>query len=132
MYTEKALAIRRCKAIKADGTPCKSFAVWGKENQLCASHQPSKKIHKPRNPNRKKRRFHEKQPPPPAPAKPTPTHTGPAAGNADGPISPMKPTNRMNLKSLMMREMRWIVAGKYSYLRTLRDQFFFLLVVALW
>ena len=64
MYTEKALAIRRCKAIKADGTPCKSFAVWGKENQLCASHQPSKKIHKPRNPNRKNGGFMKNNRPP--------------------------------------------------------------------
>lgn len=43
-YSERARELRRCKAIKADGTQCRGWALWGGE--LCASH--TYKTHQPR------------------------------------------------------------------------------------
>jgi len=28
-YSEKAKALRQCKALKKDGEPCQAYAVWG-------------------------------------------------------------------------------------------------------
>ncbi len=35
-YSEKAKALRRCKATRQDGQPCQAYALWGGE--LCAGH----------------------------------------------------------------------------------------------
>ena len=35
-YSEKAKALRRCKALRKDGKPCQAWAVWG-EN-YCVAH----------------------------------------------------------------------------------------------
>ena len=38
MYNPEAVAERLCTAKKADGCPCRAWAVWGDSRQLCASH----------------------------------------------------------------------------------------------
>jgi hypothetical protein len=35
-YSERAKAVRRCKATRRDGQPCRAYANWGTE--LCAGH----------------------------------------------------------------------------------------------
>ena len=35
-YSEKAKALRRCKALRKDGKPCKAWAVWGED--FCMAH----------------------------------------------------------------------------------------------
>ena len=35
-YTEKAKALRRCQAVRADGQPCKAWAIWG--TYRCSAH----------------------------------------------------------------------------------------------
>lgn len=35
-YSERARELRRCKATRKDGQPCRAYAVWGQE--LCAGH----------------------------------------------------------------------------------------------
>lgn len=42
-YSEAARELRRCKGTRADGHPCKAWAVWG--GALCAAH-----LHKTRGP----------------------------------------------------------------------------------
>jgi len=37
-YSERAKKLRRCTAIKKDGTCCKAWAVWGDLRQLCVAH----------------------------------------------------------------------------------------------
>ncbi len=37
-YTPEAMALRRCKARCADGSPCHAFACWDDPRGLCASH----------------------------------------------------------------------------------------------
>lgn len=37
-YSEKARELRRCTQPKADGSPCRAWAVWGDVRQLCAPH----------------------------------------------------------------------------------------------
>lgn len=34
MYSEKAKQLRRCKAKKQDGTPCRAWAMWGDPRQF--------------------------------------------------------------------------------------------------
>jgi len=35
-YSEKAKALRRCKALRKDGKPCQAYAVWGED--FCMAH----------------------------------------------------------------------------------------------
>jgi hypothetical protein len=35
-YSERAKVLRRCKATRQDGQPCKAFALWG--GDTCAGH----------------------------------------------------------------------------------------------
>ena len=35
-YSEKAIKLRQCKAIKKDSEPCKAWAVWGED--FCIAH----------------------------------------------------------------------------------------------
>ena len=37
-YSEKAKKLRRCKAKKKDGTPCRAWAMWDNPDQLCSAH----------------------------------------------------------------------------------------------
>ena len=37
-YNRAALEQRRCTATKADGTPCRAWAVWDDARQLCVNH----------------------------------------------------------------------------------------------
>lgn len=37
-YSDKAKDLRRCTASKQDGEPCRAWAVWGDERQLCMAH----------------------------------------------------------------------------------------------
>ena len=37
-YTPEAEEARRCTAIKADGSPCRAWAVWDDDRQLCVVH----------------------------------------------------------------------------------------------
>lgn len=37
-YTAKARELRRCKQIRADGEPCRAWAVWGDPLGRCAGH----------------------------------------------------------------------------------------------
>src|SRR5215211_5315453 len=37
-YSERAKALRRCRASRKDGQPCKGYAVWGDPRGLCAAH----------------------------------------------------------------------------------------------
>jgi hypothetical protein len=37
-YTLKARRLRRCRAITKAGKPCKSWAIWGHPEGLCAAH----------------------------------------------------------------------------------------------
>jgi hypothetical protein len=41
MYTTHARALRRCKATKKDGTPCKAYAIWGRTR--CTAHTYAKR-----------------------------------------------------------------------------------------
>jgi hypothetical protein len=38
MYTERARALRRCKATRKDGTPCQRWACWDDPQGRCAAH----------------------------------------------------------------------------------------------
>lgn len=38
MYSEAAVAVRRCKGRRKDGEPCRAWAVWGDPKQLCVRH----------------------------------------------------------------------------------------------
>jgi hypothetical protein len=38
MYTAEAIELRRCKALRADGSPCKGWARWADPGQLCNIH----------------------------------------------------------------------------------------------
>ena len=38
MYSAAAIALRRCTATKADGSPCRAWAVWDDDRQLCVCH----------------------------------------------------------------------------------------------
>lgn len=38
MYSLRAIELRRCHAMKADGTPCHAWAVWGDWHGLCVKH----------------------------------------------------------------------------------------------
>lgn len=35
-YSEKAKALRQCKALRKDGKPCQAYAVWGED--FCMAH----------------------------------------------------------------------------------------------
>ncbi len=37
-YSERAKALRRCKAHKRDGTPCRAWACWNDPLQRCMAH----------------------------------------------------------------------------------------------
>lgn len=37
-YNARARALRQCTAKKADGSPCRAWAVWGDDRQLCNAH----------------------------------------------------------------------------------------------
>lgn len=37
-YSLQAESLRRCVAIKKDGAPCKAWARWGDDRQLCSNH----------------------------------------------------------------------------------------------
>lgn len=41
MYSELAKTIRRCRAVRADGQPCRAWAVWGLT--VCVAHSHRKK-----------------------------------------------------------------------------------------
>ena len=36
MYSEEAELLRRCTAMRADGDPCRAWALWNSNHQLCA------------------------------------------------------------------------------------------------
>lgn len=38
MYTPEAAGMRSCTAIRADGLPCRAWAVWRRDEQRCAAH----------------------------------------------------------------------------------------------
>ncbi|MBI4491925.1 MAG: hypothetical protein HY690_03930 [Chloroflexi bacterium] len=38
MYTSTAIARRRCLAARADGTPCRAWALWDDPGQRCLVH----------------------------------------------------------------------------------------------
>jgi len=38
MYTDAAAARRRCKGTTKTGRPCRAWAVWGDDKQLCVRH----------------------------------------------------------------------------------------------
>ena len=38
MYSLRAIELRRCHAMKANGTPCHAWAVWGDWRRLCVRH----------------------------------------------------------------------------------------------
>ena len=38
MYGPEATTLRRCLGVRADGSPCRAWAVWGVEQQLCVAH----------------------------------------------------------------------------------------------
>lgn len=42
-YSEKAKLRRRCSAKKTDGSPCRAWARWGDDRQLCSSHAIKKR-----------------------------------------------------------------------------------------
>jgi len=37
-YSEKAVALRRCQASRADGERCRAWAIWGHPDGLCSVH----------------------------------------------------------------------------------------------
>jgi hypothetical protein len=37
-YSPKAQALRRCRAVRKDGQPCRAYAVWDDSRGLCAAH----------------------------------------------------------------------------------------------
>ena len=37
-YSDNARLLRQCLAVKADGTQCRAFAMWGDPDQLCSAH----------------------------------------------------------------------------------------------
>ena len=37
-YSPKAQALRRCRAVRKDGQPCRAYAVWDDPRRLCAAH----------------------------------------------------------------------------------------------
>ncbi len=41
MYSEKAKELRRCQATRADGEPCRAYAMWGRD--VCVAHSERKK-----------------------------------------------------------------------------------------
>lgn len=38
MYSPAAVARRRCTALRVDGLPCKGWALWGHDEQVCLVH----------------------------------------------------------------------------------------------
>ena len=38
MYSAEAVARRRCRGTRADGEPCRAWAVWDDPRQLCMAH----------------------------------------------------------------------------------------------
>lgn len=46
-YSDKAREMRRCKATRKDGQPCRAYALWG-GNGLCAGHAYKKRRQLPR------------------------------------------------------------------------------------
>ena len=38
MYSERAKERRRCLGTRKDGEPCRAWAVWGADRQLCVRH----------------------------------------------------------------------------------------------
>jgi hypothetical protein len=38
MYNDHARSLRQCKAVRKDGQPCRAWATWDSEEQLCAWH----------------------------------------------------------------------------------------------
>jgi hypothetical protein len=37
-YSKAAEELRRCRAKRADGAPCKAWAIWGRPDGLCSTH----------------------------------------------------------------------------------------------
>ena len=37
-YEPAAVRLRRCTALRKDGTPCRAWALWDDPRQLCAAH----------------------------------------------------------------------------------------------
>lgn len=37
-YSDKAKELRKCKATKPNGEPCRAYALWGNSQQLCVAH----------------------------------------------------------------------------------------------
>jgi len=52
-YSEKAKALRQCKALRKDGKPCQAYAVWGED--FCMAH--SGRHHQGPMPHPYERRF---------------------------------------------------------------------------
>ncbi len=52
-YSEKAKALRQCKALRKDGKPCQAYAVWGED--FCMAH--SGRHHRGPMPHPYERRF---------------------------------------------------------------------------
>jgi hypothetical protein len=55
-YNSDAITLRRCIAIKADGTPCRAFAMWNDPLDRCVVHAGRHhrgKQNGPRRPNRR-------------------------------------------------------------------------------
>ena len=42
-YSEKAKALRKCTAMKKDGSRCKAYAIWGHPRQVCFAHSGRKR-----------------------------------------------------------------------------------------
>jgi hypothetical protein len=38
MYTPEAIRLRRCRGTRADGSPCRAWAIWGEASQQCVAH----------------------------------------------------------------------------------------------
>lgn len=37
-YSERAKELRQCSEVKADGSPCRAWALWGDPRRLCVTH----------------------------------------------------------------------------------------------
>jgi hypothetical protein len=37
-YSERAKELRRCSEVKADGSPCRAWALWDDPRRLCVTH----------------------------------------------------------------------------------------------
>jgi hypothetical protein len=46
-YSAKARELRRCRAVKANGEPCKGWAMWGHPDGYCGAHAGASRVRYP-------------------------------------------------------------------------------------